>query len=93
MIAYASGKSRAGAGVQRSMTLYIFRSSKNPGIAAFSGSANGVGLPDKLAPWTAEETILPNRSLPHGLSRQSAESAVKTAGYALWRMKPDTAET
>jgi hypothetical protein len=90
MIAFASGKARAGA--HRSMTLYIFRSSKNPGIAAFSASANGVGLPDKLAPWSAEETILPNRSLPHGLSRTAAESAVKTAGYALWRMKAAPAE-
>jgi hypothetical protein len=91
MIAYASGKARAGA--QRSMTLYIFRSSKNAGIAAFTASANGVGLPDKLAPWSAEETILPNRSLPHGLSRRDAEAAVKAAGYALWRMKPEPAET
>jgi hypothetical protein len=74
----------------KGMTLYIFRSGKNPEISAFAATAKGDGLPDKLAPWTAAGSVLPNRSLPHGLPRIAAEEGVKTAGYMLWRMKQST---
>lgn len=71
----------------KGMTLYIFRSGKNPDIQAFAATAKGEALPDKLAPWSSVGSVLPNRSLPHGLPRATAEEGVKSAGFMLWRMK------
>jgi hypothetical protein len=77
----SAGPSRQG------MTLYIFRSSKNTEICAFAATASGEALPGKFGPWTSVGSVLPSRSLPHGLSRETAESGVKSAGFMLWRMK------
>jgi len=74
----------------RAMTLYIFRSQKNPEINGFAGTAKGENLPEKFAPWTLTETILPTRALPHGLNRAQAEKGVVDNGFQLWRMKPTT---
>jgi hypothetical protein len=71
-------------------TLYIFRSGKNPEISAFTLESAGSKLPDQLAPWTAAGTVLPDRSLPHGLPRAAAEARIKTDGFVLWRMKQST---
>jgi hypothetical protein len=90
MMSYNSGRP-AFRPADKGMTLYVFHSGGKPGISAFTASGNGVGLPEKLAPWTAAETIMPKRALPHGLSRKAAEEAVRKAGYALWRIKESAA--
>jgi hypothetical protein len=75
-------------------TLYIFRSDTNAEIYAFAATAKGEALPGKYAPWSMTGTVLPTRSLPHGLNRQAAEKGVADAGFQLWRMKnPDKTGT
>jgi hypothetical protein len=71
------------------MMIFVFRSGKQATLSAFAATDDGEALPPKFAPWTLIGSIPPGRSLPHGLSRASAEAALKADGFALWRMKSD----
>ena len=72
------------------MRLYMFKSEAN-GICAFAGDGEGRRLPEQFQPWTAQGFVESGRQPPHNLSRAKIESAVKLAGFQLWRMK-ETAE-
>lgn len=69
------------------MRLYVFRSESKPGLRVFAGDSAGSKLPARLGPWTAIEVILPDRSPPHGFSRDQIETAINEAGFQLWRVK------
>lgn len=69
------------------MRLFIFKSEPRPDLRAFGADLVGSQLPKQFAPWRAIGAVAPTGALPHKLSRDLIEAAVKTQGFQLWRMK------
>jgi len=68
------------------MQIYIFKSETNE-LYACAGDTAGSKLPAQIGPWHLEHTIEASGTLPHNLSRFKIESAIKTQGFQLWRIK------
>lgn len=69
------------------MRIFIFKSEASGGLRAFAADASGTMLPDRFRPWHAVGVVAEGRDPPHGLSRETIESAISDHGYQLWRMK------
>ena len=67
--------------------LFLFKSTDKPGLNAFAGADDPARLPATHGPWVLSGNIPAGQALPHGLSRRAAEEAIKTQGFALWRLK------
>jgi hypothetical protein len=73
------------------MRLFMFKTDQH-GFQAFAGDAEGSRLPEQFAPWVADGVVEEGRRLPHNIHRSTIESAVKFAGFQLWRVKTKEAE-
>ncbi len=70
------------------MRIYIFRSTANTGLRAFTDDVRGAKLPDQFGPWNAIGVVATEKEPPYKLSREHIEKAIGDCGYQLWRMKP-----
>ena len=68
------------------MRIYIFKSEASE-LYACAGDMAGIKLPARIGPWHLEDTIEAGGAMPHNLSRFKIESAIKTPGFQLWRIK------
>jgi hypothetical protein len=68
------------------MRLFMFKA-EDHGLSAFAGDEKGSALPSQFAPWVADGVVEEGRTLPHSINRYTIESAVKLAGFQLWRVK------
>jgi hypothetical protein len=69
------------------MRLYIFKSDAKSELRAFTADVSGSKLPPQFRPWHAIGVVRTDKDPPHGLSRETIESAIDTQGFQLWRMK------
>ena len=67
------------------MRLYMFKSEATD-LCAFAGDAEGTKLPEKFQPWASDGFVEAGHHPPHNLSRMKIESAIKLAGFQLWRL-------
>ena len=67
------------------MRIFIFKSEAKPELRAFGADLIGSQLPKQFSPWHAIGAVAPDRDLPHNLSRDSIETAIKDRGFQLWR--------
>jgi hypothetical protein len=69
------------------MRIFIFKSEARPDLRAFGGDLAGSQLPKQFSPWHAIGVVASDRDPPHKLSRNLIETAIKTQGFQLWRMR------
>ena len=61
-------------------------------MGAFSGSAQGRGLPERFSPWLGVGVIRNDQVPPHGFAREEIEAGIAKNGYQLWRNKKSTGQ-
>jgi hypothetical protein len=69
------------------MNIFIFKSSSNSELRAFSNDQGGLNLPAKFRPWHAVGVVKPDSAPPNNLSRDVIEKSIASSGYQLWKLK------
>jgi hypothetical protein len=68
------------------MRIFIFKSEASPDLRAFGGDLAGTQLPPQFKPWHVVGAVAPAHDPPYELSRRVIETAIKDAGFQLFRL-------
>jgi hypothetical protein len=69
------------------LRIFVFASESRPGLHAFAGDKTGSRVPAKVGPWRLLFGSATGARLPHGISRPTVETAIRTQGFQMWRLK------